>query len=125
MTVETPSGDTTKIIPPPRRGPKTVDLVLAAVAGSLLTLLVIGVLYLGNQQARVLQTTSTPSPTASASASTSPSASARVTVAPTTAPSETPAPSTAPTATLPPVTPVPTPTVPATTVPTVLPTKTP
>jgi hypothetical protein len=35
--------DTTKIIPPPRRGPRWVDLILAAVAGGLLTLLLIGV----------------------------------------------------------------------------------
>ena len=49
MTEETPSADTTKIIPPPRRGPRAIDLVLAAVAGSLITVLAIVVLFLGNR----------------------------------------------------------------------------
>lgn len=127
MTVRTPSGNTTKIVPPPRRGPKTIDLVLAAVAGSLLTLLAIGVLYLGNQQARVLQSTSTPSPTASAPISLPPVATARITIAPSSAPpTDTPAatPAETPTPVLTPVlTPVPTRT--PTPVPTTAPTKTP
>ena len=71
---DTPSGDTTKVIPPPRRGPRYVDLALAAVAGSLATVLVIGVLFLGSQRVQVLPSASS-SATPSASASSSASAS--------------------------------------------------
>ncbi len=129
MSSQTPSPDTTRIIPPPRRGPKSVDLVLAAVAGSLLTLLLVGFLFLGNQQARALQASDTPSPSASASTSMTPAATVRVTTAPTSAPpSDTPAATTAATTaptTTPVLTPVPTRTPAPTTVPTTAPTKTP
>src|SRR5690348_15098852 len=37
--------DTTKILPPPRRGPRWVDLVLAAVVGSLATVVLFYLLF--------------------------------------------------------------------------------
>src|SRR6185503_10224553 len=89
VTQEMPAGDTTKIIPPPRRGPRGVDLLLAAVAGSLVTVLAIVVLFLGNR-AQVLPTSSSPSPSASASASASPTSTIRISVPTTAPPTDTP-----------------------------------
>jgi hypothetical protein len=92
--------DTTKLIPPPRRGPRWIDLVLAAVAGALLVLVVLGVLT--RFPARLAGATPSPSLTASPSSTSSPSPSITIviqTAAPTTeAPSATPspAPTTAP-----------------------------
>ena len=61
--------DTTKIIPPPqRRGPRWIDLILAAVAGGLLTLLLIGVIVNGGIP-RFGGGSPSPSPSPSASAS--------------------------------------------------------
>ena len=83
--------DITKIIPPPRHGPRWVDLLLAAVAGGLLTLLLIGVL-MGGGLSRFAGTTNSPSPSVSASASPLPSVTVQ-TAAPTTqAPTATPSP---------------------------------
>lgn len=79
--------DTTKIIPPPLRGgPRWIDLVLAAVAGGLLTLLLIGVLITGGRS-RFAGTSASPTP-----ASPIPSLTLQIrTAAPTTeAPSPTP-----------------------------------
>ena len=76
--------DTTKIIPPPRRGPRWVDLILAAVAGMLLTLLLIGLLV-GGGLSRLAGATASPSPSPSPSASPSPSPTLQIrTAAPTT-----------------------------------------
>jgi len=60
--------DTTKIIPPPRRGPRWIDLILAAVAGGLVTLLLVGVLFTGGFS-RFAGASASPSPSASVSAS--------------------------------------------------------
>jgi len=98
--------DTTKIIPPPSRGgPRWIDLVLAAVAGGLLTLLLIGVLITGGLS-RFAGTSASPTP-----ASPIPSLTLQIrTAAPTTeAPS--------PTAARPTATPAPTRTTPAPTTP--------
>jgi hypothetical protein len=78
--------DTTKIIPPPRRGPRWIDLILAALAGGLLTLLLIGVI-LGGGLSRLNGASASPSPSPSPSAaSPSPSATVQIrTAAPTTA----------------------------------------
>ena len=96
--------DTTKIIPPPRRGPRWIDLILAAVAGGLLTLLLIGVL-LGGGLSRLAGTTASPSPSAERRL-TSPSATIQIrTAAPTTA---APSPSTAAPTTAAPTTAAPT-----------------
>ena len=119
------SGDTTKIIPPQRRGPRYVDLVLAAIAGSLATVLVIALLFLGNSRFGILPASSSPSPSASASASPSASLSIRIvtqTPTPTEAPS-TPQATTAPPASTPPRTSPPGQRTTAT--PTPIPTKTP
>lgn len=119
-----PSGDTTKIIPPPRRGPRWIDLALAAVAGSLFTIVAIALLFLGNQGAHLLPSAASPSPSASAlpSLSSAPAATARASAAPTTAaPTDTPAATTA----APTVTPQPATTRPATPAPTIAPTAAP
>jgi hypothetical protein len=83
--------DTTKIIPPPQRGTRWIDLILAALAGALLTLLLIGVLLSGGV-ARFAGSSASPSP--SASSAPSPSVTIQIrTVAPTSeAPSPTPRP---------------------------------
>src|SRR5256885_13176992 len=60
--------DRTKIIPPPRQGPRWIDLILAAVAGGLVTLLLIGVV-LGGGLSRFAGASASPSPSASVSAS--------------------------------------------------------
>jgi len=83
--------DTTKIIPPPRQGPRWIDLILAAVAGGLVTLLLIGILFTGGLS-RFAGASASPS----ASVSPSPTITIQVrTAAPTTeapsvAPSHTP-----------------------------------
>src|SRR5207247_5488278 len=83
--------DTTKIIPPPRQGPRWVDLILAAVAGGLVTLLLIGVMFTGGFS-RFAGATASPSPSASVSPSPTNTIQVR-TAAPTTeAPSTTPSP---------------------------------
>src|SRR5207253_10542603 len=81
--------DTTKIIPPPRHGPRWIDLILAAVAGGLVTLLLIGV-ALGGGLSRFAGASASPSP--SASVSVSPTTTTQIrTAAPTTeAPSPAP-----------------------------------
>jgi cytoskeletal protein RodZ len=96
------AGDTTKLIPPPPRGPRWIDLALAAVAGALLTLLVIGGFVLGNVRS-LAPASNAPSPTSSESASSSiairtstpPPSTEAPTLAPTAAPT-TAAPTTAP-----------------------------
>ena len=83
--------DTTKIIPPPRHGPRWIDLILAAVAGGLVTLLLVGVV-LGGGLSRFAGASASPSPSASVSASPTITIQIR-TAAPTTEPpSATPSP---------------------------------
>ena len=97
--------DTTKIIPPSRRGPRWIDLILAAVAGGLLTLLLIGVL-LGGGLSRFAGTSSSPSRSASPSASPSPSTTIQIrTAAPATEAPPSPTPTAAPTTATPTVAP--------------------
>src|SRR5438128_11947933 len=89
-------GDTTKIIPPPRRGPRWIDLALAAVAGSLVTVLVLALLFFATQGSRVLPSASSASPSATSSpselATSSPAQTTRPTTAATTPPTDSPAP---------------------------------
>jgi len=71
--------DTTKIIPPPRRGPRWIDLILAAVAGGLLMLLLIGVMLNGGFS-RFAGTSASPSPSPTASRSAFPSITIQIVV---------------------------------------------
>jgi hypothetical protein len=82
--------DTTRIVtPPPRRGPRWIDLILAAVAGSLLTLLLIGVI-LGGGLTRLAGTSASPTPSPSVPASPSPTIQIRTAVPTTPTPSPSP-----------------------------------